>query len=904
MGSWKFARDIRKLPTPYFPLPAILIFSIVSKLESDIRIHPKIIQHHNYIHMSKKNKKGQKPKKIAPKVMPSRTEINITEIDKHERYPDVFRIWTPKNIQLEKQSKKQFTFLDENGIRLQVTILTDRIVRFRYNIHKQWATDFSYAIKKDFKRSRVNVELEEHKHTFAIRTKSLHVLIHKSDMAVKIVDTEGKVLAEDATGFTAKTSIHKGVQEVALYRKAQKNESYLGLGDKSTRLNLRGKQFQNWVTDAFAYSENTDPLYRTVPFYYALNKGNAYGIFFDNTFRSFFDFDSNGDNTVKMSANGGEMNYYFIYGPDLTEIAQQYAQLTGTPEIPPMWALGFHQCRWSYYPEKRVRELANDFRKKQIPCDAIYLDIDYMDGYRCFTWNKKYFPNPKGLISDLNENGFQTVVMIDPGIKTDEEFTVYQQGIKKDHFCKRPDGDMMTGPVWPSDCAFPDFTKKETREWWGNLYKELYKKQGVSGFWNDMNEPAVFLVDTKTFPEDVHHHYEGLGASHKKVHNIYGMQMTRASYNGFKKLQPKKRPFLLTRATYSGGQRYASVWTGDNCSDWNHLRIANRQCQRLSISGFSFVGTDIGGFAGLPTGELMVRWLQLAIFHPLYRVHSIGNNIDGATEVDGQEVIKKEKEKRIDQEPWAYGEPYTSHARAAIQLRYQLIAYMYTAFRKYTLDGTPMMRSLSFYDQSDKKTLKTQRDFIFGDDIMVSPVVREGRKSQKVYMPKGNWYSVANGKHYKGKNRYKLSVSLKDVPMFAKAGSVIPFYPVQQYMGEKDFEEITLRSYYNDGTYQSQLYEDAGDGYQYTKGDFCLKTFKTEGDKKSFRIKQTQKGEFDKGYDTILLLTFGLPFTPKVCLVDGESVKPLNLGKKQINGWGLRLPADFKTVEFFKKKKS
>jgi len=851
-----------------------------------------------------KNKKSKNKKskgvKVTAEPAPVKSEVNYTGVDKFDRYPDVFKLFKTGAARLVSQTKKQFTFASEANVSLQMTVLTDRIIRFRYNILNYWPKDFSYAIHNDHKRSRVDLSFVENDLDFILDTPSVSVIISKANLAVKILNSEGKLIAEYSKGFEAKTSIHKGTREVALSFKSHKKESYLGLGDKSCALNLRGKKFQNWVTDAFAYGENTDPLYRTIPFYYALNKGIAYGIFFDNTFRSFFDFNSSKDGNVKISANGGAINYYFIYGPELNDIAEQYAQLTGTAELPPMWALGFHQCRWSYYPESRVRELADDFRTKRIPCDSIYLDIDYMDGYRCFTWNKDYFPDPKGLISDIKDQGFQTVVMIDPGIKTDDENAVYKEGFKKDYFCKRPDGDMMTGPVWPSDCAFPDYTSAEVRDWWGNLYKGLYKTDGVSGFWNDMNEPAVFLVDTKTFPDDVQHSYDGHGASHRKAHNIYGMQMTRASYHGFKKLKPKKRPFLLTRATYSGGQRYASVWTGDNCSDWTHLRIANTQCQRLSISGFSFVGTDVGGFAGKPTGELMVRWLQLAVFHPLYRVHSIGNNIDGATEVDGEEVKKAEGQERVNQEPWAYGEPYTSHARAAIELRYQLIAYLYTAFYKYVNQGTPVLRSLAFYDQKDNKVIKTQRDFMFGDDLLISPIIKEGKKSQKVYLPAGIWYSVSNGQQLRGKSSHKFKVSLKDVLMFAKAGSVVPFYPVQQYMGEKDFDEITLRSYYINGTEQSKFYEDEGDGYNYEADGYSLKTYNTEGNKKSFKITQKKKGNFNRGYDTVLLLVFGLPFLPNHCLVDGERVKCLKLGKKQKNGWGVRVREEFKTVEFLK----
>ncbi|MEM9931937.1 MAG: TIM-barrel domain-containing protein, partial [Bacteroidota bacterium] len=323
-----------------------------------------------------------------------------------------------------------------------------------------------------------------------------------------------------------------------------------------------------------------------------------------------------------------------------------------------------------------------------------------MDGYRCFTWNDQHFPDPKQLIKDLRKQGFETVVMIDPGIRVDEAYETYTSGIKEDVFCRRVDGELMLGPVWPPLCVWPDYTRPEVREWWGKQYKKLYKTDGVSGFWNDMNEPAVFQVNSLTFPDGVMHDMDGSPRDHRAAHNIYGMQMSKATYDGLKELKPKVRPFVLTRATFSGGQRYAAVWTGDNIASWEHLRLANLQCQRLAISGFSFCGTDIGGFAEVPTGELLVRWLQLGIFHPLYRVHSMGNNVDGAAEAEADQIAEAERLNRLDQEPWAFGDPYTSLNRAAIELRYRLLPYLYTTFFDHTKNGTPFLRPLSFVDPS------------------------------------------------------------------------------------------------------------------------------------------------------------------------------------------------------------
>ncbi len=841
----------------------------------------------------KTKKLVKKKKRSAPLPPPKPKEITIEKVDKFDRYDDVYREWQTDEVVSAERNKRQFTFTCKGGVQMRIEVLSAQIIRFRYGIGGIWPTDFSYAIDKKFRPSRTNIDFEVEDLYYLIETEALSILVNKQNGKVNIYNEKGKLIAQDGKGFYAKTSIHRGIQEVAHFRKAPKKEQYLGLGDKSGRLNLRGRTLENWVTDAFCYGETTDPLYRAIPFYYCLNKSEAYGIFFDNSYRSFFDFDSKRKRTVKMSANGGEMNYYFIYGPDLTTIAQQYTRLTGKPELPPKWALGFHQCRWSYYPEKRVRELARTFRKLKIPCDAIYLDIDYMDGYRCFTWNKKYFPRPKKMIGDLARKGFQTVVMIDPGLKTDDQYWVYQSGLKKDVFCKRPDGSLMRGPVWPSDCVFPDFTDPKARVWWGGLYKELYKELGVSGFWNDMNEPAVFLVNSKTFPEDVRHHYDGLDVSHKRAHNVYGMQMSRASYEGFKKLLPRKRPFLLTRATYSGGQRYAAVWTGDNVATWNHLRIANRQCQRLSISGFSLVGTDVGGFAERPDGELMVRWLQLAAFHPLYRVHSIGNNVDGSTEVEGEMVAEQEATERIDQEPWAFGDHYTDLARQAIELRYRLMGYLYSAFRQHCTDGTPVIRPLSFYDQTDANACNTQRDFLFGNSLLVSPVVRKGRSRQRIYFPKGRWYDFFTGLPYKGGKKRSIRVGLSDVPVFAKAGAVIPVYPVQQYTNQLNFKQITLHVYFVNGSAKTEFYEDVGEGYAYAKGDYSLRIFVCQGENSQLKLTQRIKGSYRRGYSRLEVKLFGLPFIPERAEVDGKTVKIDALAEDQGFGYGAVVGAEF-----------
>ncbi|MCL4139290.1 UNVERIFIED_CONTAM: hypothetical protein GTU68_045806, partial [Idotea baltica] len=422
-------------------------------------------------------------------------------------------------------------------------------------------------------------------------------------------------------------------------------------------MNMRGLRFENWGSDMYGFEKTTDPLYKNIPFFYGLKNDGAYGILFDNTFRTRFDFGYERSDVCSFWSKGGEMNYYFIYGPELTQVAENYAQLTGVPDLPPLWALGYHQSKWSYFPEKNVQELAKNFREKEIPCDVIHLDIDYMDGFRCFTWDKSRFPDPAKMIAELDNDGFKAIAILDPGIKIDKEYFVYQEAIEEGYFCRRADGPLMQGEVWPGPCHFPDFTHPKVREWWAGLFQS-FMETGIRGIWNDMNEPAVLEVGT--FPDDTRHDFDGNPCSHRKAHNVYGMQMAKASYEGIKKALFPKRPFNITRSGYAGLQRYAAVWTGDNLSTWEHLWMANLQCQRLSISGISFCGSDIGGFIGDPNGDLFTRWTQMAIFHPFFRTHSSGDYGD--------------------QEPWSFGEPFTDAIRKAIELRYQLLPYIYTVF--------------------------------------------------------------------------------------------------------------------------------------------------------------------------------------------------------------------------------
>jgi alpha-glucosidase len=426
----------------------------------------------------------------------------------------------------------------------------------------------------------------------------------------------------------------------------------------------------------------------------------------------------------------------------------------------------------------------------------------------------------------------------------------------------------------------------------------LYVENGIAGFWNDMNEPANFKLNIKTIPNDVLHHSDKEGVfNHAKGHNIYGTMMSQSSVEGFKKLQPNKRPFLVSRASYAGGQKYGAVWTGDNVATWEHLQMANRQIQRLSLSGFSFSGTDIGGFKDVPTGELLVRWLQLGIFHPFYRIHSMGNNEVGDSLSDSSIVTEAEARNRLDQEPWSFGDKNTILSRQAIELRYKLLPYLYTAFYKLATEGQPMMLSQGFYDSTDAENFKQEQQFVSGKHLLVAPVTEENLKTLPVYFPKGIWYDLEDGTQYLGHQKVFIETPLSKIPIFAHEGACIPMYPVMQYTGERLIEVLDLHVFYTKNVELSELYEDTGEGYSHLKDNYALTRFKTNGTKNNiFKITRQMEGTFKLTYHSIRLIVHGLEFKPNICLNDNKPIVFTGIGAH--TSYEIIVATDFKEIIF------
>ncbi|EMR01881.1 glycoside hydrolase family 31 protein [Cesiribacter andamanensis] len=766
-----------------------------------------------------------------------------------------------------KQQDNLFYFYCKD-VTLQVTLVSNKIIRFRYAIHGLFEPDFSYAIDPAFAPEPATISVVEDASEVIIETADLFLYLHKGTLLTRITNRNGLPILEDEIGYHWQKHHEHSSNIVIATKKISGGEQFYGLGDKPSTLNLRGRRAQMWGSDTYAYGPETDPIYKNIPFFIGLHHKVAYGIFLDNSFRTWFDFGSERPNVFSYWAHGGEMNYYFIYGPQALEVSETYTNMTGTPELPPLWALGYQQSKWSYYPESVVRELAAEFRKRRIPCDVIHLDIDYMDGYRCFTWNKTHFPDPAGMIRDLEKQGFKTISIIDPGIKVDPDYAVYQEGVEKDMFCRTADGPVYRGSVWPGICNFPDYTNPRVRQWWSGLFKDLIG-DGIRGVWNDMNEPAVFELGT--FPGDIRHDYDGNPCSHRKAHNVYGMQMSRATFDGVKHYLGDKRPLVITRSTYSGGQRFAAGWTGDNVASWDHLTVANLQCQRLSMCGFSFIGSDVGGFVESPSPELYIRWVQLAIFHPFLRTHSSGDHGE--------------------QEPWSFGKEAEDIVREMLHLRYQLLPYLYTAFWQYVSRGTPMLRSLFMLDQRDADTYYRQDEFAVGDNLLTCPIKQAGAEGRWLYLPQGEWYNFWNDHRYDtlGEEIW-IETGLSRFPLFVRSGAVVPLGPPMQYVGEKVIETLDLHVYFLDGSRDSIHYEDAGDGYAYQKGGSNVVTFTVTGSPQQLELQQQREGSYTPSYTRYRVVLHGLPFTPAAAYLDDTELPLEPLAGEQ---YALLIPAGF-----------
>ncbi len=734
--------------------------------------------------------------------------------------------------------------------KLNVYLVDKNVIRFRFTNQKSFSMAPSYSVIFN-QKEKVKFSLTDEADKLIVATDELIVHIKKNPCRISIYDKNMNLINSDEESF----GVSFDNDEVRCHKKILPNESFLGLGEKADENLFRnGKQFTMWNTDFPAFTSTQDPLYLSIPFFIGVKDYKAYGIFFDNTYKSYFNMGASNNRFYWFGADKGEMDYYFIYGPEIKTVVSDYTKLTGRMELPPKWSLGYQQSRWSYYPEEEVRTLAKNFRAKNIPCDVIYLDIHYMDGYRVFTWDKSRFPNPNQLLADLKKDGFKVIPIIDPGVKADANYFAAKEGLEKNLFATYPDGIPYQGEVWPSWAYFPDFTKQTTRDWWGKKLSAMLA-QGVEGFWNDMNEPATW---GQNFPDIVQFDDNGFKSDHKKIHNVYALEMARASREGLKKYSDK-RHFILSRAGYAGIQRYAANWTGDNASTEEHLRLACVMPLGIGLSGQPFIGSDVGGFmGGEPSNELYVRWMQLGAFSPFFRGHS-------ALDTKARE-------------PFAFNQYTEDLARQAIQLRYKLLPFFYNEFYNSTQTGLPIMRAMMLNYQNDENCYyrDAQYQFMIGENLLVAPQLASTEKFKKFYLPIGNWIDFNSKEVVTGGNWTIIETPLNKIPIYLKEGGMIPMQDVQNFVGEKDVESMELHIFPAEKS-EYIFYEDDGSTYKYKEGNFSVTNFKCSKNSKgiSFTAEKTKNG-----YTNLLkenIFTFYNTLAPNNVYANGIKIPLENL---------------------------
>jgi alpha-glucosidase len=729
--------------------------------------------------------------------------------------------------------------------RLEITFFADDLVRVRWlpHAHRGEPEPVPYAIATPLAAwDPPAVVLVQSEGAFFLRSPALTVGVALDDAQVLVADPDGHLLRADVDTAWAPDGALRHRTALA------PDEPIFGLGERATPWNRRGRAHVLVNTDPAGYANGDDPINLNIPVYVGLTP-KPYLVFYENPYAAEFSLDAEGSQMAEHRFAGGELRYYLAAG-GLPHLLERYTALTGRHALPPLWMLGYQQSRWSYYPEARVRQLAQDFRAHDVPCDALYLDIHYMDGYRCFTWDEDRFPHLPQLAADLREQGFKLVTILDPGIKKDRGYHVYREGQRGDHFCTLPNGEVFHAPVWPGLSAFPDFTSPRTRTWWGELYEPLVEA-GIAGFWNDMNEPAAFSTgETRTLPDPVQHELEGRGGDHREAHNVYGMQMARASREGLLRLQPDVRPVVITRAGWAGVQRYATSWTADNESTWEALRLTVPMVLALGLSGLGFTGSDIGGFLGEADGELFTRWIQMGAFMPYFRAHTAAGYPD--------------------QEPWSYGEPYLSIVRRFIQLRYELLPYLYTATWQMATRGWPMVRPLWWHEPENAALWDIDDAFLCGDALLVAPVGTPGAAARDVTLPSGGWYDFWTRRLRRGGETFEQVAPLESMPLFVRAGSVLTLGEhgpnVEQRL--QKFLRLDVYPLPEPGKAVTELYEDAGTGHAYRAGERRLSRFTLKRESGRVIVHWEREGAYTPPYEHVALTLNGLKRTPQAVRAD------------------------------------
>jgi alpha-glucosidase len=733
--------------------------------------------------------------------------------------------------------------LESNGTSIEVSAPRDDIFRVRLS-RGRIPEDASWAVRTETRASRLALKVSRTETMVRVEIPGAMLQIDRSTLGVSFYDKAGQLLLKDSAN-----AVRFSERAFELTKDLAPDAHIFGLGDKTGSMDRRGQFYTLWNTDAYGFDEATDPIYKSIPFFIlSTESGGHCGLFLDNTFRSHFDFGKRNPDRLDISADGGSPDYYLFAGKDPKSVVSAYTWLTGTAPLAPLWSLGFQQSHYSYPTAQAALAIADHLRADSLPADVLYLDIDYQDRNRPFTVDTRAFPDLKQLVADLKQRHFELVLITDLHIAyaPSENYAPYDSGKAADVFLKNPDGSDYIGNVWPGKSVFPDFSRSTVRDWWGRQYAQ-FAALGVGGFWNDMNEPSIFDTPSLTMPLDTQHRIEEPGfssrnATHAEMHNVYGMLNSRATFEGLSKLVPDRRPFVLTRATYAGGQRYAATWTGDNTSSYQHLQLASQMLANLGASGFCYVGDDIGGFTGPnPSAELLTRWIEVGAFNPIFRDHS--------------------DKSKAPQEPWVDGAEQESIRRRYIETRYRLLPYIYQAAETCSRTGVPMLRSV-FLDfpellKSHHKFDGRDGQFMFGDALMVAPPpVWESPAPYEVVLPRAGWFDFWSGERLQG-NRVKETPVLDRLPVFVKPGSILPQQPLVQSTAELPQGPLQL-SIYPGPDASGSLYADDGVSLAYQHGAYFRQAVRYEAGRGSARLTlERADGTFSPWWSSLHVVIHG-----------------------------------------------
>src|SRR3954469_2001491 len=692
--------------------------------------------------------------------------------------------------------------------RLRVDVIRDDVVRFKVSRGGAFDETPTFAVCADLDAERPAFEVERGDGVVRLRTAALVGSRRLEPFRLDVHRPDGSPVAETARDEDGRYWPYATLNDAfVVRRRCRPEDPVYGRGEKPGRHNRRRRDFTLWNTDVLDPAETArftvgldpadpradptsvefDPYYVSIPFFHHQDPetGAIGASFVDNGYRAHYEFSR--PEEYRIHFEGGQYTEYVFAGPDIRDVLRAYTWLTGRAAPPPLWALAYHQCRWFRYTQESIEALAARHRAEDIPCDALWLDIEYMDGYRVFTWDRAAFPDVPAMLARLEEQGFRVVTIVDPGVKREPSYAIYDQAVERDVLCRTEGGDVYLGEVWPGDTAFPDFVTEEGRAWWGELNAE-HVRSGIAGIWNDMNEPATGDIppDPMRFGRGAH--------SHARFHNQYALLMAMATTSGLREALRDRRTFVLTRAGFAGIQRYAAHWMGDNQARWDHLWLSMPMAMGFGLSGQPFVGADVGGFQGESNAELFLRWMQYGTLTPFFRNHSeIGN---------------------VDQYAWTWGEAVTDLVRAAIRLRYRLLPYLYAAFLEAAETGAPVQRPLVFDHQHDPAVRDLDDEYLLGPDLLVAPVFVAGATARHVYLPDGGWYDWHTDELHAGRRWLLVQTPIEPIPIFARAGAVIPMWPEAPASTAGHHPrtiELHLFVPVEDGTHRSLLQEDDGE---------------------------------------------------------------------------------------------